>query len=85
MRLQVMGKRLLLANVEGQFFLVQEMCSHEDVSLYLGCLQGKTLKCSLHGSRFDLSTGQPLDEPADEPLQIYPVRVENGQIFLSST
>jgi len=81
LRVSVDGKRLLLVNVDENYYLTQEMCSHEDVSLYLGCLHGDTIKCSLHGSRFDLKTGEPLDEPADEPLQTYPVKVENGQIL----
>lgn len=81
LRVSVAGKRLLLANADGNYYLIQEMCSHEDVSLYLGCLHGDTIKCSLHGSRFDLKTGEALDEPADEALQTYPVRLENGQIF----
>ncbi len=83
LRVKMQDKRLLLANVDGTYYLVQEMCSHEEVSLYLGCLHGDTLKCSLHGSRFDLKTGAALDAPATIALQTYSVVVADGQVFIS--
>ncbi|MGB1111048.1 MAG: Rieske (2Fe-2S) protein [Gammaproteobacteria bacterium] len=80
---QVAGKRVLIANVDGVFHAVDEMCSHEDYSLCYGALQGERIKCSLHGSRFDLKTGQPLDDPADEPINVFSVKVEGEQILLA--
>lgn len=81
-RVQLDGKLLLLANVEGTIHACDEMCTHEEVSLSLGALQGNCLKCSLHGSRFDLLTGKALDEPADEDLRIYPVKIEGDSILV---
>lgn len=81
-RVQLEGKLLLLANVGGTIHACDEMCTHEEVSLSLGALQGNCLKCSLHGSRFDLLTGKALDEPADEDLRIYPVKVEGDSILV---
>ena len=75
------GLRLLLVNAESGYFVIDEMCSHEDYSLALGCIKGGRIKCSLHGSYFDLTTGAALDEPADEPIKTYPVKVEDGQIW----
>lgn len=83
-RVAVAGKRLLLANGEGQHYCVDELCSHEDYSLWFGCIKGRALKCSLHGSYFDLATGQPLNEPADCALHIYPTRVEAGQVWVDA-
>jgi 3-phenylpropionate/trans-cinnamate dioxygenase ferredoxin subunit len=84
MRVDVAGHRLLLANVEGEVFAVDDTCSHEDSSLYLGCLKGYHIKCSLHGSRFDLRTGQPMEEPADEPIATYAVRITDGRIEVAA-
>ena len=67
-RIAVGGKRLLLCNSAGTLYCVDEMCSHEDYSLYLGCIKDGKIKCSLHGSYFNLATGQPTCEPADEPI-----------------
>jgi len=82
-RASVEGKTILLANVEGKVFAVDDMCSHEDASLYLGALKGECIKCPLHGSRFDLNTGEPLDDPADEPIQTYKVKIETDSIYVS--
>lgn len=81
-RVQVDGKRLLLCNAGGKHYVVDEMCSHEDYSLYLGCIKDTKIKCSLHGSYFDLVTGKPTCEPADEPIQTYVVKIEAGQIWI---
>ena len=81
-RVQLEGKLLLLANVGGTIHACDEMCTHEEVSLALGALQENCIKCSLHGSRFDLLTGKPLDEPADEDLRIYPVKIEGDSILV---
>lgn len=83
-RVQVNGKRLLLANADGHWHLVDEMCTHEDYSLYLGCIKNGKIKCSLHGSYFDLSSGEPTCDPACEPINTYPTWEENGQIWTES-
>ncbi|MES9939538.1 MAG: non-heme iron oxygenase ferredoxin subunit [Candidatus Thiodiazotropha sp. 6PLUC1] len=74
--------RYLIVNAEGQIYAVNDQCSHEDVSLYLGCIQGQNIKCSLHGSRFCLKTGLPLEEPATEAIATFPVKIENNQILI---
>lgn len=79
---KVGGRSILLANVEGQIYAVDELCTHEDSSLALGCLKGDKVKCSLHGSRFCLKTGQPQEEPATEPLRTYPVKIDAEQIWV---
>lgn len=71
---------ILLANVEGKIYAVDDMCTHEDSSLSLGCLKGELISCTLHGSRFNVRTGQPMEEPATEALRRYPVRVKNDRI-----
>lgn len=79
------GRRLLLANVAGTVHAADEMCTHEDAPLCTGSLKSHYVKCPLHGSRFDLLTGQALEDPADEPLRIYPVRIEDDAILVSLT
>ncbi|MHB1950839.1 MAG: Rieske (2Fe-2S) protein [Acidiferrobacteraceae bacterium] len=78
------GQRLLLANVDGTYYAVGGTCSHEDVSLCTGALQGETVKCPLHGSRFNVRSGDVLDGPAEEPLPVYPVRVEGEQLWVKA-
>ncbi len=83
-RVVMEGKRLLLCNSNGELHCVDEMCSHEDYSLYLGCIKDGRIKCSLHGSYFDLATGNPTCEPADEPIRTYPVKISSGQIWVKA-
>lgn len=79
---EIDGRRLLLVRAEDGFYVVDEMCTHEDYSLALGCIKGRRIKCSLHGSYFDLATGEPDEEPADEPICSYRVKVEDGQVWV---
>ena len=83
-RIEVAGKKLLLCNSAGRHYCVDELCSHEDYSLYLGCIKDGKIKCSLHGSYFDLATGAPTCEPADEPIRTYTVKIENGQVWVAA-
>lgn len=76
------GRKLLLCNAEGEHYCIDEMCSHEDYSLWFGCIKGRSIKCSLHGSYFSLEDGRPLNEPADCPLKTYPVKVEEGRVWV---
>lgn len=83
-RILVAGKRLLLCNSAGTLYCVDEMCSHEDYSLYLGCIKDGKIKCSLHGSYFNLENGEPACEPADTPISTYVVKVESGQVWVKA-
>ncbi len=73
---------VLLVHVDGVVRAVQGICSHEYFELDKGFLTGGSLTCALHLSRFDLASGEPLDPPADEPLAVYPVTVEDGRIVV---
>ena len=78
----VAGRRILLANVAGKLYAVDDTCTHEEASLSTGVLKGELVKCPLHNSRFNVRTGEALEEPAEEPLRTYPVREEGGRILI---
>ena len=82
LRIPSLNPPVLLANVSGTFYACDDTCTHEDSSLALGCLDGELVKCTLHGSRFNVRTGCPMEEPADEPLRTYPVRVDGDDILI---
>ena len=86
MKRVIVGKeRILLVNVAGEYFATQDTCSHEDASLATGSLHGDLVKCPLHGSRFNVRTGQVLDEPAEENLKTYPVKIDGERICVRVT
>jgi len=76
------GKQVLLVHADDGIHAIDEMCTHEDASLALGCIKGNYIKCPLHGSRFDLHTGNPLEEPADVPLTVHEVKIEGDDILV---
>lgn len=81
-RVELRGWRILLANVAGRLYAVDDTCTHEEASLSTGVLKGELVKCPLHNSRFNVRTGEVLEEPAEEPLRTYPVREEGGRILV---
>ena len=73
----------LVAKVDEEVFVTSDMCTHEDAELSMGCLDGKKVKCPLHGSFFDLVTGKALNEPATDPIEVYEVIIEKGVIYIN--
>ena len=70
---------------DDQFYAVRDECSHAAVALSEGEVDGCTLECWLHGSRFDLRTGEPSGPPAAEPVATFPVEIRDGDIYVSTT
>ncbi len=81
-RVDVAGRRILIANVDGRYCAADDTCTHEEASLSTGVLKGALVKCPLHGSRFNVCTGEALEEPAEENLRTYPVRLEGDRILV---
>jgi len=67
---------------DDRFYAAHDECSHASVALSEGEVEGCTLECWLHGSRFDLRTGQPSGLPATEPVPVYPVEIRDGDVYL---
>lgn len=60
----------------GQVFAIGDTCTHGEISLSEGFVEGDTLECWAHGSRFSLRTGKPLNLPAFEPVPVYKVEID---------
>jgi 3-phenylpropionate/trans-cinnamate dioxygenase ferredoxin component len=74
--------QVLVVNSNGRLSAMQGICTHEYFELDKGFLTAGTITCALHLSRFDLDSGEPLDPPAEIPLAVYPVVVEDGRISI---
>ncbi|NJK79462.1 MAG: non-heme iron oxygenase ferredoxin subunit [Chloroflexaceae bacterium] len=76
--------QIAVFQVEGQFYALDDTCSHAEASLGEGevDVEERCVECPLHGSLFDLATGQPRTLPAYEPVPTYPVRIEEGMIIV---
>jgi nitrite reductase/ring-hydroxylating ferredoxin subunit len=75
-RVAIDGVQVALVRVGDEVFAVNDVCSHAEVSLSEGEVSDCTIECWLHGSRFDLRTGEPSGPPAFEPIATYPVQIE---------
>ncbi|HEY5701248.1 MAG TPA: non-heme iron oxygenase ferredoxin subunit [Gammaproteobacteria bacterium] len=67
-------------NLDGEFYAIENVCSHEYAELTDGDLEGNEIVCPLHGARFDIKSGEALSPPAYEPVATLPVRVEAGMV-----
>ena len=74
--------QVIVVHTGGEVRAFQGICTHEYFELDKGFLTAGSLTCALHLSRFDLDTGDPLDPPAELPLALYPVIVEDGRISI---
>lgn len=80
---RVQGKTIAVANVDGEFFAIDDTCSHEHCSLGTeGFLDGTTVTCGCHGANFDVTTGKVLALPAPTDIASYNVKVEGDDIFI---
>ncbi len=82
-KVKAAGVDLLIAHAGGRYYAIEDLCSHEDYPLSFGCLHGASIKCSLHGSSFDLATGRPLDPPAEQPIRVFPVQIKDDRIWVA--
>lgn len=72
---------LVLFNVDGQLYAIDDSCPHQGASLCGGRLEGRVIQCAAHGLRFNLATGYLLNSTALK-IATYPVEVVEGQAFI---
>jgi 3-phenylpropionate/trans-cinnamate dioxygenase ferredoxin subunit len=76
------GAMIVLFNLNGRYYAMDDLCTHDGGSLADGKLVGEEIECPRHGARFDIKTGAVTAPPAYEPASVFPVRVENGRILV---
>ncbi len=74
---------LLLVNLDGEIYALEDRCSHEDFELSAGAVDASngSIECTLHGARFDLRDGRALCLPASAPVRTFPIRIDDGAIW----
>ncbi len=76
------GKIIALTRVQGRCFAFDDECTHEEVSLSVGWINGTSIECPAHGARFDLCSGKALCLPATRDLAVYAVKEEEGSVYV---
>ena len=79
---QLDGENICLANVEGKYYAIGNVCTHEGGPLADGTLEGYEVECPWHNSKFDVRTGEVIDPPASEPEPTYQVKVDGNNILI---
>ncbi|MCK0113775.1 non-heme iron oxygenase ferredoxin subunit [Ornithinimicrobium sp. F0845] len=67
----------------GRVHAFDDTCTHANVSLSEGDVEGHTVECWLHGSRFDMTTGEPTGLPATQPIAIHTVKIEGEDVLVA--
>lgn len=81
-QIDVEGLAIALFNVDGQYYAIEDICTHDGAPLAHGRFRGNEITCPRHGARFDVCTGKALCMPAFEPVDTYPVQVQGSDILV---
>jgi 3-phenylpropionate/trans-cinnamate dioxygenase ferredoxin subunit len=74
------GSQLVVFNLDGKYYAIEDVCTHDGGQLTGGEVEGDQIICPRHGARFCIRTGAALTAPAYEPTATFPVRIENDEI-----
>lgn len=76
----VNGTRIALCNVNGRFYAIDDVCTHDGGPLDQGELQGELVECPRHGAKFDVTSGRAVVLPAVRPVKTYAVQVDGDDV-----
>jgi 3-phenylpropionate/trans-cinnamate dioxygenase ferredoxin subunit len=85
LRVEIDGLPVAVVRADDEIFAIRDECSHDNVALSDGEVDGATIECWLHGSVFDLRNGKPMCLPANTPVPVYAVRIDGGDILVDTT
>jgi naphthalene 1,2-dioxygenase system ferredoxin subunit len=80
---QVEGLDIALYRVEGEVYATSDICTHAQARLCEGFLEGHEIECPLHQGRFDIRNGKAMCAPLTDDLKVYPVKIEDGRVFIA--
>ena len=83
-QIEVDGSLVAVFNVSGEFYAIDDICTHDGGELAGGAMDGDVVICPRHGARFCLRTGAALTPPAYEPVRTYATRIVNGIVEVES-
>ncbi len=77
------GTLIAVFNIDGEFHAIEDVCTHDGAVMTDGRpIQGDEVVCPRHGARFSVRTGEVLAPPAFEPVPVFPVKVEDGRLYV---
>lgn len=73
---------LAVFNINGNFFITDDTCTHAPASLSEGCVDGDIVECPFHLGAFHIPTGKPVAQPCTIPLKTYKTVILNSEVFI---
>jgi len=80
---EVDGRALAVFNVDGTFYAIDDVCTHDGGPLVEGDLEGTAIRCPRHGAQFDVRTGAALSFPAIEPVPTHRTEVRGDDVYVA--
>ncbi len=80
--LTINDKKILLANLKGKILATDLICTHANADLSTGFLSDEGVRCPLHLSVFNLENGEPQNLPAETPLKVYNVKIDDNDVYV---
>jgi nitrite reductase/ring-hydroxylating ferredoxin subunit len=78
------GLTLAVFNVDGDFYVLDDACTHGPGSLSEGYIEGDVVECNFHNGQFNIRTGEVVLPPCMIPMKTYPATVEDGKVFIEA-
>lgn len=76
--------RIAVCNVDGQYYAIEDVCTHDGGPLDQGDLEGEEIECPRHGARFNVRTGEATLMPAVMPVRTFSVKIEGDRVLVSA-
>ncbi len=82
LRVEAGGVVVAVFNIEGEFYVIDDQCTHGPGSLSEGYIDGDVVECNFHNGQFDIKTGEVVSPPCMIPVKAYPTKVEDGTVVI---
>lgn len=82
LKVETHGLNLAVFNVDGEYYVTDDTCTHGPGSLSEGYIEGDVVECNFHNGQFNIRTGEVVAPPCMIPVKTYPAKVENGKVII---
>ena len=82
LKVETHGLALAVFNVDGDYYVMNDTCTHGPGSLSEGYIEGDVVECNFHNGQFNIRTGEVVSPPCMIPMKTYPTTVENGKVVI---
>jgi nitrite reductase/ring-hydroxylating ferredoxin subunit len=82
LRVEAAGVTVAVYNLDGQFYVTDDNCTHGPGSLSEGFIDGDVVECNFHNGQFNIKTGEVVSPPCMIPIKTYPTKIEDGKVVI---